>query len=195
MNYVWILQIVQKREGKRALCLLGQNSRRPLAHPSQRARARFEPDGRGPAASGRERGRERGEDDRRGPPVISDLATIGPACSPAVMQGTTGRADGTVGLSVESPFGWWWWTSPELPGSPATRKHGGGASGGGCFSRLQLQTKGKRRGKESVARCGSISSERSSGGGSYHANTGDPRRRRLARSRAQRGGGELGLCW
>ena len=148
---------------------------------SQHARARFfKPDGRGLAASGRERGQERGEDDKRGPPVISDLATRGPACSPAAMQGTAGRADSTVGLSMESPFGWWWWTSPELPGSPATRKRGGGASGGGRSGRLRLQTKGKRRGKESGARCGSRSSERSGGGGSYRANTGDPRRRRSA---------------
>ena len=57
------------------------------AQLSQRTHARqmFKPDGRAPAASGRERGRERGEDDRRGPPVISDLVTRGPACSPVAM--------------------------------------------------------------------------------------------------------------
>ena len=187
-------KLFRKEKGK-GLCACWARTAAGQRPSRAGARARFELDGRGPAASGRERGRERGEVDKRGPPVISDLVTRGPACSPAVMQGTTGRADGTVGLSMESPFGWWWWMSLELPGSPAMRKHGGGASGGGRSGRLRLQKKGKRRGKELGALCSSRSSERSGGGGSYRANTGDPRRRRSARSRAQRGGVELGLCW
>ena len=65
-NYfiLWIfLETRQKRKGKRALCLLGQNSRSaagPAREAAQRtgarARARFKPDGRGPGVSERERG-------------------------------------------------------------------------------------------------------------------------------------------
>ena len=56
----------RKRKRKKALCLLGQNSRSAAGSAREaaqrtgaRARASFEPDGRGPATSGRERGRER----------------------------------------------------------------------------------------------------------------------------------------
>ena len=61
---VWIFwKSYRKRKGKRALCLLGQNSRSaagPAREAAQRtgarACARFKPDGRGPGVSERERG-------------------------------------------------------------------------------------------------------------------------------------------
>ena len=57
-----------------------------VAQPSRRARAPGLNLTGGAQLLVGERGGERGEDDRRGPPVISDLATRGPACSPAAMQ-------------------------------------------------------------------------------------------------------------
>ena len=63
MNIWEILQVLQKRKRRRALCLLGQNSRSaagPAREAAQRtgarARARFTPDGRGPGIIERERG-------------------------------------------------------------------------------------------------------------------------------------------
>ena len=84
---------------------------------------------------------------------------------------------GTVGLRGMSPFGWWWGWLSERPGSPATRSRSRGASGIDGSGRARLQKEWGKEGKWSAMPHGSRSKEDRGGGGLYHANADEPRRR------------------
>ena len=154
----------------------------------------------GAQASARERGgRWRGEADRRGPPVIPNPESRRLASSPATMQGTARSGEGTAGLSGVSPFGWRWWMSPELPGLPATRSCGIGASGVDGSGRLRLQT---RRGERGNDQWDAWVPDRGRGGAgeAYTSRTpvsrsGGARARSRARAVIERNWGRMGMFW
>ena len=137
MNIWEILQVLQKRKRRRALCLLGQNSRSaagPAREAAQRpgapARARFKPDGRGPGIIERERGD--GEERLTGgarPSSLTPRQRVGELTSVDARHGEVGRGYGwtqrRVAIRVEvvavtgvawfagdevlqrRSFGWW----------------------------------------------------------------------------------------
>ena len=141
-----------------------------------------------------ERGRERGEDDRRGPPVITNPWTGGSRCSPATMQATASSGECGDGFRRLPHVGGWWTWPAGVPGSPATRSCGGGASGGGDSGRFRQLQRGETRGKGSEGCRGSRSRQRRSGGGLYLANSGEPKRRSSSSISSSGGSGdELGV--